>query len=127
MTMTHATPTSPGHMDEPRVPIVAGDRRQDLERVAHALATAGIFFEVEEGKLDPEHGLDWRWRVKIRPSDLARAREVLGALQEAPEVAPRGTDPPGGPLYEMSGQDWLRNLLVLACLGAGIFLLLTYY
>ncbi len=106
-----------------RLPVVAGESAEDLDRVAAALTQAGVEFEVEERLADPERPADWSWRVLIRPDDLGRARQVLEQLlRAAPQSATDGGSP--GPLFDPRGHDLLRTILVLACIGLALFLLL---
>jgi hypothetical protein len=103
--------------------VVAGGSAEDLDQVAAALTQAGVEFEVEERLADPERPADWSWRVLIRPDDLGRARQVLEQLLGATSAsATNGTS--SGPLYDLGGYDLLRWILVLACIGLALFLLL---
>ena len=112
-----------GSRGDRRLPVVAGESAEDLDRVAAALTQAGVEFEVEERLADPERPGDWSWRVLIRPDDLGRARQVLEQLlQTAAPPAASSTSP--GPLHDLGGYDWLRWILVLACIGLALFLLL---
>jgi hypothetical protein len=125
--MTRATAPHPvpdlGSRGDRRLPVVAGGSPEDLDRVAAALTEAGVEFEVEERLVDPEKPGDWAWRVLIRPADLGRARNALEQLLRSTGLAPAGGTSPA-PFFDPGGYDLLRSILVLACLGLAVFLLL---